>query len=235
MNNEIIDSKLARALAVIDVEDVLYTVIEWEIDHLEGYFITLEELIDKEERKELSSLEREAASPNVRTDFWVDSYPYYWEVFATQLRFSFVVWAIAVLERHVKRVCSSCAILAGKEWEEPDRGFIKNVSQFLVKQVGFSKPTKEQWDKLENTFEIRNYLVHQGVLVSNVDTKDNSRRAQTRAQRIRLLHETKGIEIKNYHLEITQDFCKSILSLMKELFAELRTEHTALCKRTIPE
>ena len=237
MNNEIMDSKFARLSAILIVEDTLYSTIEREIDELEFYFLTLENLIDEEERKEVSLLESAATKWVPRWDegdFWSENYPYWWkDVFATQLRFSFVVWAMAVLVHRLKSVCENCAILIGKEWKgaKDDKGLVQRARSFLVQAVRFVKPDKGLWEKLETTYQIRDYLVHHGIIAPKPQVNDTSRWAKD-SRRIRpLIAKTNGIEIRNYQLAIAPDFCKSIVSIMKELFVQLHAEHIELCER----
>ncbi len=203
-----------------------YSIIDDEIEELEWYFKSLEGLISSEEKREISNLEREAIKipEHARSEFWSDWYPYWWQdVFATQLRFSFITWAIAVLEQNLKYVCSQCAAIAEKEWEEPNREILKSAKKFLG-AIGFRQPTEELWESLETRIKVRNFLVHQGPIVPDVEISDNSARAKKIKVIKRIAQETTGVEIDGYQLKIDAVFCERIIQLIKEFFSELHAE-----------
>src|SRR5262245_27188462 len=119
--------------------------IENEIYQLRWYFRTLEEMINQEEEKQVHKIE---ASTKGNID-WSEDYPYWWQtIFATQLRFSFIIWAIAVLEHNLKDLCQSCARAFAKEWTDPRQETVRQARRFLV-GIGLSRGQSKLWEKFE--------------------------------------------------------------------------------------
>ncbi len=71
---------------------------------LRFYLDTLEKFIDDEKSNEISRLKRHAdgLSPDKQGEFWAWHYPVHWdEIFASQLRSSFVLTLMSLAESHV--------------------------------------------------------------------------------------------------------------------------------------
>jgi hypothetical protein len=83
---------------------------------LEFYLHTLEQFIEGECRQEISDLKRYADQlPEDRQgEFWAWHYPAHWdEIFASQLRSSFVVALVSLAESHVGMVAEQACEIAG--------------------------------------------------------------------------------------------------------------------------
>ncbi len=201
--------------------DMVFSNIQMDVDELEMYFKTLEKMISQEEEREINQINSRSKG---EID-WSEEYPYWWkDIFATQLRFSFVIWAIAVLEHNLKSTCEYLSNVFDREWEDPKYEIIKSSKKFLSK-VGVAKGIdKSVWGNIEGQIKIRNHLVHKGIYLLDYPDTDKSSEAKRARTLEQIIRKQNGIEIKSITLQISQEFCQDIIFTMRGLFKSLEAE-----------
>jgi hypothetical protein len=135
------------------------------LDGLEFYLKTLEEFIASKEAQEISDLKQHADRlPTDRQgEFWAWHYPVHWdEIFASQLRSSFVVTLISLAESQVGMVTEQVSEIAGILERPNSNGghFERHRKHLKKKQVGFTRPDDTCWNSVCEIRDIRNCLVH---------------------------------------------------------------------------
>lgn len=156
---------------MLDTEYRCQEVLPWfrseameTLDGLEFYLKTLEEFIADKEAQEVSDLKQHADQlPTDRQgEFWAWHYPGHWdEIFASQLRSSFVVTLISLAESQVGMVTEQVSEIAGILGRpNSNGGHFERHRKHLKKQVGFKRPDDTCWDSVREIRDIRNCLVH---------------------------------------------------------------------------
>jgi hypothetical protein len=100
------------------------------LNGLKFYLRTLEEFIDREREQEISGLKPHAEQWEAvhQEDFWAWHYHVHWdEIFASQLRSSFVVALMSLTESHVGMVAEQACEIVGAPLSRRDlcRGIFK--------------------------------------------------------------------------------------------------------------
>jgi hypothetical protein len=111
---------------------------------LKFYLETLEEFIDRERTQEISELKKhiEQRSPEQQEEFWAWHYPVHWdEIFASQLRSSFVPTLISLVESHIGMIADqACGIISTSIKPRDLRGgLFEQHRKYLEAMVGFTR------------------------------------------------------------------------------------------------
>ncbi|HJX65527.1 MAG TPA: hypothetical protein VJ860_16425 [Polyangia bacterium] len=194
---------------------------------LEFYLKTLEEFITSEREKEIAALKQDAdALPKERQgDFWAWHYPVHWdEIFASQLRSSFVVTVISLAESHLGVVSEQACEIAGAPLRAGDLrgGFFERHRKCLESLAGFTRPDASAWESVLGVRDIRNCIVHA-----------NSRiRESPAADRLKVLvAKLPGITSQYDVIQLSPEFPVHALSTVCSFVDALYDEAGALCKR----
>jgi len=135
------------------------------LEGLNFYLKTLEGFIESERGQEIAALKQDAdALPNhARADFWAWHYPVHWdEIFASQLRSSFVVTVISLAESNVGVVSEEACEIAGTPLKAGDLrgGLFERHRKCLEALAGFTGPDAKTWEAVLGVRDIRNCIVH---------------------------------------------------------------------------
>lgn len=212
-----------RNYCIADEGANLRDLVTIDLGWLRQFVTTLEELILAREKQDIAEIESKIPAPVN----WAEHYPWQWQdIIGTQLRQSYIVALMSVIERHLEyTVAEVGAVLS----QEPPSlmtmkmyEFMKNARKFLLDTAGFSKPANGAWNLVDNLRELRNGLVHcSGFL-------DGNRRAEKIRQ---FIEQTPELELESGFVQITPVFCQSVQKSIEDFFADLHQQHVALCRR----
>lgn len=143
---------------------------------LDFYLQTLEQFINEKERQEVSDFKRHADHlPAERQgEFWAWHYPVHWkEIFASQLRSSFIVSLVSIAESHVGMVSEQALKIAQAPLKPRDLrgGFFERHRTRLETFADFQRPSASSWDGLCSIRDIRNCIVHASGRLFNAKNK----------------------------------------------------------------
>lgn len=200
------------------------------IETLKGlrfYLETLEEFIDRERTQEISGLKQhiEQWPQDHQEEFWAWHYPVHWDqIFASQLRSSFVVTLMSLAESHVGMVVEQSCAIAGSPISRDDlhHSPFEQHRKRLQKQAGFIRPDAKSWDSLYDIRAIRNCIVHANSRI--YDTK-NPKRLHS------LIPMLPGISALNEVIELSPEFPMHSLKTVEGFITDLYEEASALCQR----
>ncbi|HXD32675.1 MAG TPA: hypothetical protein VN643_16250 [Pyrinomonadaceae bacterium] len=198
------------------------------LDGLEFYLKTLEKFISDKEDEEVSNLRQHADQwpTDKQGEFWAWHYPGHWEeIFASQLRSSFVVTLISLAESQVGMVTEQVSEIAAIPKSPDSNGGQFERHRKQLKQAGLS-PNDACWNSLYDIRSIRNCLVH-----ANSRIRD-SRKADSRKEKhLRLLiNRLPGLSAPYDVVELSSEFPKYCLERVKEFVVDLYKETSVLCQ-----
>jgi hypothetical protein len=197
------------------------------LNGLRFYLRTLEEFIDREREQEISGLKQHAEQWEAvhQEDFWAWHYPVHWEqIFASQLRSSFVVTLMSLAESHVRTVVEQACAIAGSpiSRDELHHSPLEQQRSRLRKRAGFTRPDDKSWASLYDIRAIRNCIVH----------ADGAIYADKKPDRLRSLISTiPGISTPHDMIELSPEFPVHGLTTVEEFLTVLYEEASALCQR----
>ena len=194
---------------------------------LDFYLKTLESFIDRERSNEISELKRHADQlpPDKQGEFWAWHYPVHWdEIFASQLRSSFVVTLVSLAESHVGMITEQIAEIAETPLRPRDLrgGILERHRKYLEALAKFSKPGESSWNSVFAIRDIRNCIVHA-----------NSRIWETQNQvRIRsLVNSLPGLSASHDILELSPELPVYAFKEIQSFIMSLYDEAAELCER----
>ena len=192
---------------------------EDNLNELRLFHATLEDFVEREEKRQVDQLSPLATHP----DFWADHYPYQWQdVIGQQLRHSFVVSLASASEFHLGLLCGDVATVVQAPIDLKG-GLISRSRKFLSAFAGFKAPNESAWQALGDLYVLRNCIAHNAALVE-VD-KDASRLNAFIAR-------SPGISVPSAGLlEMKREFCTYALSAVESFFTDLHASFVALCQR----
>ncbi len=196
------------------------------LDGLEFYLKTLEKFIDDKEDQEVANLKQHA--DQLPTDkqgaFWAWHYPGHWnEIFASQLRSSFVVTLISLAESQVGMVTEQVSQIAGipKLPDSYSGGLLERHRKHL-KKAGLTRPDDTCWNSLYDVRSIRNCLVH-----ANSRIWDYKKPEQLRV----LINRLPGLSAPYDVVELSSEFPVYSFKRVKDFLIDLYKETSVLCQR----
>jgi hypothetical protein len=197
------------------------------IEGLEFYLKTLEGFIDRERGEEVAALKQEAdALPkDAQVDFWAWHYPVHWdEIFASQLRSSFVVTMISLAESNLGLVAEEACQIAGAPLKAADLrgGFLERHRRCLESLAGFTRPDPKAWEAILGVRDIRNCIVHANSRIREATAPDRLKA---------LVGKLPGITSQYDVIELTAEFPAYALSTVRSFIDALYDEAAALCER----
>jgi hypothetical protein len=194
---------------------------------LKFYLRTLEEFINRERTQEISELEQhiEQWTPDQQSEFWAWHYPVHWDqIFASQLRSSFVVTLMSLAESHVRTVVEQACAIAGPpiSRDELHHSPLEQQRSRLRKRAGFTRPDAKNWASLYDIRAIRNCIVH----------ADGAVYGDKKPDRLRSLIPTlPGISAPHDVIELSPEFPLHSLTTVEGFITALYEEASALCQR----
>lgn len=199
------------------------------LEGLEFYLDTLESFIDNERNKEITKLKRqvEHLSDDDQGDFWAWHYPVHWEeIFASQLRASFIVTVMSLVESHLGMVAELAHKIESTTIKSSDlRGTLFERHRKFLELLGeFNRPSKDSWKSLHEIREIRNSIVHGNSTIYHSQNQE----------RLRALVKTlPGLSSTHDVIELSSEFPKHSLAVVKNFITELYEEASSLCHRFV--
>lgn len=195
---------------------------------LKFYIETLEGFIEGERAQEISELEKHAEQWEEvhQEDFWAWHYPVHWdEIFANQLRSSFVITLISLAESHVGMVAEQAYAIVGasitpKELRKSP--FFERNRKHLEELAGFTRPDNKSWESLDEIRTIRNCIVHAGSRIYD------SRNQECVEALVRTLP---GLSAPYKVLELSREFPVHSFNTVEGFITDLYDEASALCRR----
>lgn len=201
--------------------------LEEEISRMKHYLETMEGFI-KNQEEEVNKLKGKTneLDEEQRVEFWSFYYPVHWEeIFARNLRFSFLVSLISFTESKLNTICQDVEIILEVEIKSSDlKGSVFSRSRKYLECFGkFSKPVKEEWELLESIYDVRNSIVHNGGFIQETHKS---------AQRLRqFIKQREGITESNNSIKIEYDFCFFTLEIISTFLKILRASVQELCEQ----
>lgn len=199
---------------------------EDNLNELRLFHATIENFIEREEKRQVGQLYPLATHP----DFWVDHYPYQWQdVIGQQLRHSFVVSLASASEFHLGLLCRDVAtvVQAPITHEDLKGGLISRSRKFLSAFAGFEAPNESAWQALGDLYVLRNSIAHNAALVE-VDKDASGLNA--------FIARSPGISVPSAGLlEMKREFCTYALSVVESFLTDLHACFVALCQRVANE
>ena len=201
------------------------------LEGLEFYLRTLEAFISSEKRNEITELEEAAGrlTEEQQSEFWAWHYPVHWEeIFATQLRSSFLVTLVSLVESHLSTVAKEAKGIARVPLgpREIQGDHIERHHKYLEKVLAFQSPSNSLWSDICDLSEVRNRIVH----------AQSSVFAENPKQRDRLEHLAKklpGVSIEYSVYQFGEAFPVFALGRVREFVSELYREAGSLLKRSV--
>jgi hypothetical protein len=195
---------------------------------LKLYLETLEGFIEGERAQEISELEKHAEQWEAvhQEDFWAWHYPVHWdEIFANQLRSSFVITLMSLAESHVGMVAEQAYAIVGasitpKELRKSPL-FERNRKR-LEELAGFTRPDDKSWESLYEVRTVRNCIVHAGSRIYDSRTPE---RVQA------LVGTLPGLSAPYEVLELAREFPVHSFKVVEGFLTDLYDEASALCRR----
>jgi hypothetical protein len=198
-----------------------------EIKRFKFYLDTLENFVSQQESEEIASLESDAArlTEAERSEFLSCYYPIHWdEIFRTNLRSSFVVSLMSLIETQLAEVSRNVAVIAQTPIQVSDLkgSFLERTRLFLEKFGLFCQPTTEVWMKVSQIYDVRNIFVHHAGFLPAYNYE---KRIRQFIQASQLLSETNG------WLILKSEFCVYTLTVAQAFLDAIASSVSALCDR----
>ena len=198
-----------------------------EVNRFKFYLDTLENFISQQESDEIVALEADAAhlTDDARDEFWSWYYPVHWdEIFRTNLRSSFLVSLVSMIESQLSEVCRDVEVIARTPIQAGDLkgSLLERTHLFLEKFGAFQQPTAEVWAKFSRIYDIRNVFVHHAGFLPAYNHENRTRQ---------FIEGGKMITETNGTLTIKREFCVDALRVAQELLDAIAGELSALCSR----
>ncbi len=199
-----------------------------ELKELKFFVATLEDVIAREEAREVAAVETYAQSRGIEAggDFWAENHPYWWEqIFASRLRSAYIVSLMAAVEQHLRQVSRDAATILNTNPLEGGRGNkVAQFRRFLTHQAHFRLPHQQTWESIGYVYDLRNAFAHNGGMLRPGKDGDRIRRLATLAP---------GLKVEGeIFLELQPDFIRFANRAVEELLSGLASELVSLCKRT---
>lgn len=222
---------------MIDTEYRCQEVLRWfrseameTLDGLEFYLKTLEKFVADKEAQEVSALKQHA--DNLPTDrqgaFWAWHYPGHWDdIFASQLRSSFLVTLISLAESQVGMVTEQVSEIAGIPQPSDTHGGQFERHRKHLKQAGLTRPDDTRWNSLYDIRSIRNCIVH-----ANSRVRDSKKPESRKEKHLRvLINRLPGLNAPYDVIELSSEFPVFSFKIVKEFVIALYEETSVLCQR----
>lgn len=205
-------------------------------DHMAGQFMrcslyemelflnSVEVLIEKEEKRQLSELEEfvKTVSEDERQKILSQNYPFEWQqIIGAHFRSSFLLTLMSITEDSLNMVCTQVSTMVDSQISHKDlKGSILEGSKKFLQTFGhFSTPSDETWTTIFDLYKVRNMFVHnRGIL-------DDS----TTAKRVKnFMKRASGISDSSGFIKLQKDFCSYALEQVRQLFLNLEEEQEHL-------
>ena len=202
----------------------------YAVDTLQGldfYLKTLEEFIEREHSQELADLKQHGyrLPQDQQGEFWAWHYPVHWdEIFASQLRSSFVVTLVSLVESHVGMVAEQACEIAGTPLKPKDLrgGFLERHRKCLQALASFTRPTDAIWDAVYEIRDVRNCIVHANSRIWET----------TNQQRLRsLVGRLPGLSASQDVIELSKEFPTHTLETVRGFILAIYDEAEKECTR----
>ena len=222
---------------MLDTEYRCQEVLPWfrsdameTLDGLEFYLKTLEEFIADKEAREISDLKQHAdrLPADRQGEFWAWHYPGHWdEIFASQLRSSFVITLISLAESQVGMVTEQVSEIVGIPKPPDANGGHFERHRKQLKQAGLTRPDDTCWNSLYDIRRIRNCLAH-----ANSRIRDSKKPDSRKEKHLRLLiNRLPGLSAPYDIVELSFEVPVYSFKRVKEFVIDLYKETSVLCQR----
>lgn len=201
------------------------------LEGLRMYLSTIETFIESEKRSEIDSLSMRAEQlpDSAKEEFWAWHYPVHWDdIFATQLRSSFLVTLMSLVESHVSTVAKESHGKAQVAIGPRDLHgcHLERHRKYFDKVLSFQTPTAEQWNSICGLSDIRNQIVHAQSLAWSPNDK-------TRSRLERLARQLPGVSVDYSVFQFDTAFPQHALDQVASFIQCLYLEAGRLLQRSV--
>jgi hypothetical protein len=189
---------------------------------------TIEQLITREENSEIERLSAyaDALPEHARSEYWANNHPYQWDdIIAPQFRASFFLTLMAAAEYHLTHLLADAGVVARVNVAPQDLkvrgGFYARARAFLETQCGITTIPATRWSWIEDLQEVRNALAHNGTMITD----------DRRGRRVKAFAKcTPGLSADRQQIELSREFCESVLEKVSEFIREVWAEFWRWCE-----
>ena len=204
-------------------KDVVFGSLQSLKDYLDLFQLSIDKEIERE-NEELAQLFAKMTQPQ-REAYMAYHYDGTWHhILTSQFYYSFMIWAFAVFEQLLGQVCQDLETAAQTpiRWDElRGQNKLDQAQKYLQKFLGFVETGDELWKQLNDSYTIRNVIVHNGGWISNT-----SRETHIRDHILKTAH---GISLEYDRLKITSDYCREIIQLFHRFIDEVFSSLDEVC------
>jgi hypothetical protein len=216
--------RLARKLLIETGDHMAKWLIQHSLYEMELFFNSIETLIEKEEKRQLSDLEEflKTVSEDERREVLSKHYPFEWkQIIGAHFRSSFLITLMSITEDSLSMICTQISTMVDSQISHKDlKGSILEGSKKFLQTIGhFSTPSDDDWTTIFDLYKVRNMFVH------NRGSLDDS----TTAKRIQsFMKRAPGISNDSGFIKLRKDFCSYALEQVRQLFLHLEEEQELL-------
>jgi hypothetical protein len=217
----------SREMLIQDECKFGYMVCEDHFAELTLLHQTVEDLIVREEEKEVSTLAEGAhrVPEDRRSEYWADNHPWWWEhVIAPQFRASFFMTLMAGVELHLGRFARDAGMIVRAPIGPDDLkgGVYPRTRRFLLLFCQFNRPGDSAWERIGDLYAVRNALVHAGGYTDG----EGRKRVAALAARV------PQFKVDGGRIELNREFCELAMEDCRSFLREMWQELVILCQRS---
>lgn len=218
-------NEFARKILIEHGDHIAGWLISESLNELELFLRTIESFIEKEEKRELESLNKYLETIHVaeRGEVFADHYPYEWQqILGAHFRSSFIITLMSVTEDSLNRICTQVSTMLDTSISNKDiKGSILEASQKYLQAIGkFEAPPEHIWATVVNLYKVRNVIVHNGGMLEGAPNEKRIRAFMEKAPGIS--NPSAGL------IKLNKEFCFYALQQVKALFSILHAEQERL-------
>jgi len=217
--------KMARKILIEHGDHMAGWLTCESLKELELFLNTIEDFIEKEEKRELSALDKflETIPKTERGEYLSDHYPFEWQqVLGAHFRSSFLITLMSVTEDSLSRICTQVSTMLDSSISNKDlKGSILEAAKKYLQAIGkYEAPPEHHWATVIDLYKVRNVMVHNGGMLEGAPNEKRIRAFMDKAP---------GISApQSAFLKFEKEFCFYALEQVKELFCVLDAEQEKL-------
>ena len=203
-----------------------------KFNDLKFYVFVMKDLVDSQERAEIDALEVETSKmdEDEKNDFLVWHYPFYWDQTVRGLFCaSTVITIYSFWEITLTGICKDIDFILNKndfdkfKQKQKQSSSLKICIDYCNQHGGFEKIAPSLWNDIDNIREIRNTLVHSGLI--NSSNKHN--------KIIDLISNCHDLRELHGFIKIENGYLLHCLECTDKFLSYLSDEMSKLCKRQL--
>jgi len=208
-------------------KDIVFGSLQRLKDYLDLFHGSIDEQVKREKEglarlfASMSQSQREAYMAYHFDDSW-------YHILTSQFYYSFIIWSFSVFEDLLAHICRDMKTAAQTpiRWDEL-RGQNKfdQAHKYFQKLLDFTQPNEDTWKKLNDSYLIRNVIVHNGGCIVNANKEQHIRK---------LISEMgHGISLEQDHLKITSEHCHEVIQLLHLFTSAAYLSLDELCDKIV--